>query len=95
MTVKETMPPGFTLVWEKPFLVIGNESPEKVRERAKSVVAWTRDLLLKDFFPKAPEQMEDVWVAEPARVGRFGAHEGARGAHRPDAARPAASSFAK
>jgi hypothetical protein len=66
MTVKETMPPGFTLVWEKPFLVIGNESPEKVRERAKSVVAWTRDLLLKDLFPKAPEQMEDVWVFKDA-----------------------------
>lgn len=66
MTVKETMPPGFTLVWEKPFLVIGNESPDKVRERAKNVVAWTRDLLLKDFFPKAPEQMEDVWVFKDA-----------------------------
>lgn len=66
MELKETMPEGFTLVWEKPFLVIGNESPEKVRSRAKDVVGWTRDLLLKDFFPKAPQTMEDVWVFKDA-----------------------------
>ncbi|MBL8912005.1 MAG: C39 family peptidase [Archangium sp.] len=66
MELKETMPSGFTMVWEKPFLVIGNESPEKVRSRAKDVVGWTRDLLLKDYFPKAPETMEDVWVFKDA-----------------------------
>ncbi|MFT3713347.1 MAG: C39 family peptidase [Archangium sp.] len=66
MTVKETMPAGFTMVWEKPFLVIGNESPEKVRSRAKDVVGWTRDLLLKDFFAKAPSTMEDVWIFKDA-----------------------------
>jgi hypothetical protein len=66
MKLQETMPAGFTLSWEKPFLVIGNEAPEKVRSRGKDVVRWTRDLLLKDFFPKAPEQLEDVWIFKDA-----------------------------
>lgn len=66
MTLKETLPPGFTLAWEKPFLVIGNEAPEKVRSRGKDVVRWTRDLLLKDFFARAPTKLEEVWVFKDA-----------------------------
>jgi hypothetical protein len=66
MTLQETLPKGFTLVWEKPFLVVGNEAPEKVRSRAKDVVRWTRDLLLKDFFAKAPEHLEEVWIFKDA-----------------------------
>lgn len=66
MTLKETLPTGFTLAWEKPFLVIGNEAPDKVRSRGQHVVRWTRDLLLKDFFAKAPEQLEEVWIFKDA-----------------------------
>jgi hypothetical protein len=66
MTLKETLPKDFTLTWEKPFLVIGNEAPDKVRSRGKDVVRWTRDLLLKDFFAKAPETLEEVWVFKDA-----------------------------
>ncbi|MFO0601450.1 MAG: C39 family peptidase [Myxococcaceae bacterium] len=66
MTVKETMPAGFTMQWEKPFLVIGNESPDKVKSRARDVVGWTRDLLLKDFFAQPPTVLEDVWVFKDA-----------------------------
>jgi hypothetical protein len=29
-------------------------------------VRWTRDLLLKDFFAKAPEHLEEVWVFKDA-----------------------------
>lgn len=68
MTLKETMPAGFTLVWEKPFLVIGNEAPERVKSRGKDVVRWTRDLLLKDFFPRAPQHLEEVWVFKDAQT---------------------------
>lgn len=62
MELQKTLPAGFTLTWEKPFLVVGNEDPEKVRSRGKNVVRWTRDLLLKDYFAKAPEHLEEVWV---------------------------------
>lgn len=67
MKLKETLPAGFTLSWEKPFLVVGNEAPDKVRSRGKDVVRWTRDLLLKDFFAKAPEHLEEVWVFKDAK----------------------------
>lgn len=66
MDLKKTLPQGFTLAWEKPFLVLGNEAPERVRSRGKDVVRWTRDLLLKDFFARAPEQLEEVWVFKDA-----------------------------
>ncbi len=62
ITVKETLPADMTVVWEKPFLVVGNEGGEKVRDRAKAVVRWTRDLLLKDFFAASPTNIEEVWI---------------------------------
>lgn len=64
--LKDTLPRGFTLAWEKPFLVIGNEAPEKVKRRGKDVVRWTRDLLLKDFFARAPSRLEEVWIFKDA-----------------------------
>lgn len=59
---KQLVPAGMTLVWEKPFLVIGNERPDQVRERARNIVRWTRDLLLKDFFAEAPTTLQEVWI---------------------------------
>lgn len=61
-----TKPAGFTMVWEAPFLVIGNEAPDKVKSRGRDVVRWTRDLLLKDFFERAPTHIEEVWVFKDA-----------------------------
>ena len=46
--------------------MVGNEEPDKVRSRGKDVVRWTRDLLLKDFFQKAPEHLEEVWIFKDA-----------------------------
>ncbi len=60
--LKPTLPPNTTLVWEKPFLVVGNEAPEVVRERARGIVRRERDLLLKDFFEEAPQVLQEVWV---------------------------------
>ncbi len=62
MTLKETLPPGSTVVWEKPFLVIGNEPPDTVRDRAKNLIRRERDLLLKDFFEEPPRTLQEVWV---------------------------------
>lgn len=61
-----TKPEGFTMLWEAPFLVVGNEAPEKVKSRGRDVVRWTRDLLLKDFFARAPQHIEEVWVFKDA-----------------------------
>ncbi len=62
ITLNETLPKGMTVVWEKPFLVIGNESEPQVKDRAKNIVRWTRDLLLKDFFDESPTKLQEVWI---------------------------------
>lgn len=65
-TLKETLPKDMTVQWVKPFLVIGNEAPARVAQRADWVVKWTRDLLLEDFFAEAPSQLEEIWVMKDA-----------------------------
>ncbi len=65
-TLKETLPAGMTVVWEKPFLVVGDEAPAVVRKRSTELVKWTRDLLLKDFFDEAPDHLEEIWVLKDA-----------------------------
>jgi hypothetical protein len=62
LKLKETIPAGMTLVWESPFLVIGNERPEVVKSRGRDVVRWTKERLLKDFFAHAPTALEEVWI---------------------------------
>ena len=66
LELRRTLPRGMTVVWERPFLVVGNEEPQTVRRRGKEVVRWTRDLLLKDFFAEAPSELEEIWVLKDA-----------------------------
>lgn len=64
--LKKTLPREMTLAWEKPFLIVGDEPPEKVRSRAKDIVRWARDLLVQDFFDEAPTTLEEIWVLKDA-----------------------------
>jgi hypothetical protein len=61
LALKEKLPRGATIALERPFVVIGDEAPAKVQERAQTV-RWAIDLLRKDFFPKDPSPLLDVWV---------------------------------
>src|SRR4051794_26617998 len=53
---------SFTVVIEKPFVVIGDEKPEKVKQRAKDTVRWTVDHIKKQYFEKEPDHIIDVWL---------------------------------
>jgi hypothetical protein len=64
--LRERLPPGFTLVVRGPFVILGDEPPERVRRRADDTVAWTMGLLRKDYFPKDPEAITDVWIFKDA-----------------------------
>lgn len=58
---KSRAPAGFTVVPAGPFVVIGNEAPAKVRERARrmgDVVA----ALHTDYFPKDPAVIWEAWL---------------------------------
>lgn len=53
---------GFTIVVAPPFVVIGDEKPEKVRSRAKNTVGWAVEKLKSAFFEKDPEEILDIWL---------------------------------
>ena len=53
---------GFTIVLQRPFVVVGDESATMVKRRARKTVKWAVDLLKKDFFKKDPTRIIDVWL---------------------------------
>ena len=60
--LKQDVPEGFTVVAEPPFVVIGNESPGKVHERATHTVKWAVDKLKHDYFTRDPQEVIDIWL---------------------------------
>jgi hypothetical protein len=60
--LKEKIPEGFTIVLQKPFIVIGNESPARVKLRAEKTIKWTVDMLKQDYFAKDPIDIIDIWL---------------------------------
>jgi len=53
---------GFSIVIEKPFVVIGDEPLAKVQRRSRDTVKWAVDLLKKDYFEKDPAEILDIWL---------------------------------
>jgi hypothetical protein len=60
--VKQKAPPGFTVVEQLPFVVVGDERPEFVRMRAAKTVQWAVDALKREYFERVPEEMIDIWL---------------------------------
>ena len=60
--LKKKVPEGFTMMFQKPFFVIGNEPPEKVKQRAVHTIKWAVDKIKKDYFEKDPEDIIDIWL---------------------------------
>jgi len=64
---------GYTVLVEAPFVVIGDESQQKVKSRATGFLRWTVGLLEKDFFSKRPEKIIEVWLFKNETTYRKGA----------------------
>ncbi len=63
MQLRGKIPPkGFTVVLQRPFVVIGDESAAAVRQRALRTVKWATDMLKKAYFAKDPPAIIDVWL---------------------------------
>lgn len=60
--LKNKVPKGFTIVIQKPFVVIGDESPAMVRHRAEHTVKWATKRLKRMYFPKDPDEIIDIWL---------------------------------
>jgi hypothetical protein len=62
MKLKERIPRGFTYVIQPPFIVIGDETPARVRERAKGTVHWFTEKLRKKYFRADPPKIYEIWL---------------------------------
>lgn len=52
----------FTLVCVPPFVVIGDEAPAVVRQRAQRTVGWAVRLLKRAYFDRDPDRALAVWL---------------------------------
>jgi hypothetical protein len=64
--LKSRVPEGFTIVLQRPFVVLGNESPETVRRRAKNTIEWAISRFKRDYFERDPSEIIDIWLFEDA-----------------------------
>ena len=66
---------NFTIILQKPFVVIGNESPDMVKMRAEKTVKWAADKLKAEYFSKDPVWIVDIWLFKNDRDYRKYAKE--------------------
>jgi hypothetical protein len=52
----------FTIVVTPPFVVVGDESPDIVRQRSENTVKWAVEKLKKAYFTNDPKQILDIWL---------------------------------
>lgn len=55
-------PEGFHVVVEAPFVVIGDESPDKVVSRAQGTVRWAVERLRAEYFSRDPDALIEIWL---------------------------------
>jgi len=65
--LKKRLPSGdFTVVVQPPFVVVGDEPSEVVKQRAEDTVKWAVDKLKQDFFAEDPKEILDIWLFKDA-----------------------------
>ncbi|HZB46709.1 MAG TPA: hypothetical protein VE360_15745 [Pyrinomonadaceae bacterium] len=52
----------FSVVVQRPFVVVGDGPEASVKRHAEETVKWAVDLLKKDFFTKDPAEILDIWL---------------------------------
>src|SRR5687768_10195515 len=57
---------GFTVIVEKPFIVIGDEPQPLVRRWAEGIVRGTVARLKQDYFTKDPANILEIWLFKDA-----------------------------
>ncbi len=68
IALKKKLPgPGFTILLEPPFVVVGDEAAGVVKRRALSTVRWAVTRLKSAYFKKDPKQIIDIWLFKDRR----------------------------
>ena len=52
----------FNIVIQSPFVVIGDDTPEAVKQHSERTVKWAVDKLKKIYFSKNPTDILDIWL---------------------------------
>ena len=53
---------GFHIELQKPFVVVGDGTPESVKRTSTGTVKWAVDAIKKDYFTKDPYHIIDIWL---------------------------------
>jgi hypothetical protein len=56
----------FSIILQRPFVVIGDEPLETVKEHAENTIKWAVDKLKQDYFTKDPNEILDIWLFKDA-----------------------------
>ena len=62
LELKKKLPEGFSLFIERPFVVVGNDSPEEVKARCEGTVKWAVEHLKREYFERDPDEIISVWL---------------------------------
>jgi len=61
--LKQRLPSDdFSIVIQRPFVVVGDEPESVVKERAAGTVKWAVEKLKQDFFADDPKEILDIWL---------------------------------
>lgn len=65
--VKKKLPSAdFTVIIQRPFVVIGDEPSEAVKRHSEKTIKWAVDKLKQDFFTQDPKEILDIWLFKDA-----------------------------
>jgi|GEM_PF-119099 len=65
--LKKRLPSNdFSIVVQRPFVVVGDEPESVVKERAEGTIKWAVDKLKQDFFTEDPKEILDIWLFKDA-----------------------------
>jgi hypothetical protein len=56
----------FTIIIQPPFVVIGDEPADDVKEHSERTVKWAVDKLKAQYFSKDPKEILDIWLFKDA-----------------------------
>jgi len=63
LSLKSKLPKGdFKVLIEPPFVVVGDEPLETIKERAADTIAWAVKRLKAEYFANDPDHIIDVWL---------------------------------
>lgn len=62
MAMKDSIPAGFTVVLEPPFVVIGDEQPDEVKARAVETVRRVTRRVMAMYFHRDPSAIITIWL---------------------------------